>query len=191
MVSGTDRERAPSMDRIGRMTDLLKELTHYICWRADDPAKLGATKLNKALWFSDTIAYRVAGRSITNTTYVKRQFGPVPKRILVVLQELEVEGKIAIRHNQRFHYIQREFVALEPAAPSTFSAQETEIIDEVVAWVCNRHTATSISEFSHDVIWDSAAEGEEIPLYAVLGAAAGEITEVDREWASKVIASRT
>src|SRR5262249_6094520 len=172
------------------MTDLLKELTHYICWQVGDPSKLGVTKLNKALWFSDTIAYRVTGRSITNTPYVKRQFGPVPRRILPVLDELRAEGKIVIRERQRFGYAQREFIALQPATAAAFSEQECEIIDEVIAWVCNRDTAGSISELSHDTIWEAAEEGEEIPLYAVLGVAEGEVTDDDREWASKIIAAR-
>jgi hypothetical protein len=172
------------------MTDLLKELTHYICWRTDDPTKLGATKLNKALWFSDTIAYRMSGRSITGTPYVKRQFGPAPKRILSVLDDLAKEGKIAIRQRQRFNYLQREFVALTPASGTAFSEEDRDIIDQVVAWVCNEHTASSISELSHDGIWEAAEEGEEIPMFAVLGAAEGELTDTDRIWADSVIAGR-
>jgi hypothetical protein len=172
------------------MTDLLKELTHYVCWKVGDPAKLGATKLNKTLWFSDTIAYRLSGRSITGAAYVKRQFGPVPKRILPVLQELATEGKIAIRQRQHFSYPQREFVALQPAGRAAFSEDDRDIIDQVIAWVCNEHTAVSISELSHDRIWEAAEEGEELPIFAVLGAAEGEITDADKAWADSVIANR-
>lgn len=171
------------------MTDLLKELTHYICWKVEDPT-LGATKLNKALWFSDTIAYRVSGRSITSTEYVKRQFGPAPRRILPVLKDLESERKIAIRQRQRFSYMQKEFVALQPASGTAFSEEERDIIDQVVAWICNEHTASSISELSHDGIWEAAEEGEEIPMLAVLGASEGEITDADKAWADSVIAGR-
>lgn len=172
------------------MTDLLKELTHYVCWKVDDPAKLGATKLNKALWFSDTIAYRLSGRAITGSPYVKRPFGPVPKRILPVLSELQAEGKIAVRERPRFNYIQREFMALQAPSGAAFSEQERDIIDQVVAWVCNEHTASSISELSHDGIWEAAEEGEEIPMFAVLGAVEGEITDADKAWADSVIATR-
>jgi hypothetical protein len=171
------------------MADLLKELSHYICWRVEDPAKLGATKLNKALWFSDTIAYRLNGRSITNASYVKRQFGPVPRRILPVLDELHQEGKVVVRERRHFQYTLRELVALQPPADDMFSAQEVEIIDTVVAWICDNHTASSISELTHDSVWETANNGEEIPMYAVLGAMEGEITEEDKAWASRIIAA--
>ena len=173
------------------MTDLLKELTHYICWRTEDPAKLGATKLNKALWFSDTIAYRLNGRSITNAAYVKRQFGPVPRRILPVLNELHAEGKVVSRDRRRFQYTLRELIALQPPpASDIFSPQELEIINTVVTWICDDHTASSISELTHDCVWEAAQDGEEIPLSAVLGAIEGEITEEDKNWASNIIATR-
>lgn len=173
------------------MADLLKELTHYICWKAgDDPSSLGATKLNKALWFADSFAYRMNGRSITNSVYIKRQYGPVPKRVLHVLTDLHNEGKIIIRESPHYNYIKRDFVPLKAAAASVFSEQELWIIDHVIDWVCHEHTATSISELSHDSVWKAAEEGEEIPLYAVLGAFDGEITDEDKEWASQIIASR-
>lgn len=173
------------------MTDLLKELTHYICWKAgDDPSKLGATKLNKALWFSDSFAYRMSGRSITNSTYIKRQYGPVPKRILPVLNDLHREGKVLIRESPYYSYVKRDYIALTSATPSVFSEQELWIIDHVIDWVCQEHTASSISEFSHDNIWEAAEEGEEIPMYAALGAFDGEITEEDKEWASRIIAAQ-
>jgi hypothetical protein len=161
------------------MPDLLKELTHYICWKTADPSKLAATKLNKALWFADTIAYRANGRSITNTTYVKRQFGPVPRRILPVLDQLNSEGKVIVRERPYFNHTKRDFIAIQPATEAMFSEEERQIIDIVLSWICDEHTAASISELSHDSIWEAADEGEEIPLYAVLGASPGEITDKD------------
>jgi hypothetical protein len=71
-----------------------------------------------------------------------------------------------------------------------FSETEREIIDNVIAWVCDAHTATSISDLSHDAIWEAADEGEEIPLYAVLAATPGAITQADMDWADKIVASR-
>jgi hypothetical protein len=170
------------------MSTQLKELTHYICWKAEDTSTLGATKLNKALWFADTLAYRLSGRSITGAVYVKRQFGPVPRQILPVLRELEAEGAVHIRMSQHFNRMKRDFIALKPANPAVFSEQERAVIDDVIAWVCDQHTATSISDLSHDAIWEAAEEGEEIPYFAVLAAAPGAVTAADMEWANKIIA---
>ena len=127
------------------MADLLKELIHYICWKVADPSKLGATKLNKALWFADTIAYRANGRPMTNSAYVKRQFGPVPKRILPVLEQLRAEGKILIRERPYFNHTKRDFIALQPANETMFSEEERHIIDLVLSAICDEHTAVSIS----------------------------------------------
>lgn len=172
------------------MTAQLKELTHYICWKAEDSSTLGATKLNKALWFSDTLAYRLSGKSITGAAYVKRQYGPVPQRILPILRELEAEGALVIRESQHFNRIKRDFIALRPADPFAFSQEEREVIDDVVAWVCDHHTATSISDLSHDVIWDAAEIGEEIPYCAVLAATPGVVSEADMVWADDVISKK-
>jgi Protein of unknown function (DUF4065) len=76
-------------------TNRLATLAHYVIWRCD-PADLGAVKLYKILWFADLECYRRTGRTITGaSTYVKRQFGPVPKGIMQALKTLEHEGRIA------------------------------------------------------------------------------------------------
>lgn len=164
-----------------------KTLVHYVCDRCSDPAKLGATKLNKALWYSDTFAYRIAGKSVSGEAYVKRQFGPVPKNILRALQELEAEGALKIREVNFFGKKKREFISLKDADTGAFSDSEREIINEVVDQVCDGHTAVSISDLSHDAIWEAADLGEEIPLYAVLAAKAAPLTDGDYAWAEKVI----
>ena len=51
-------------------------LIHYIVWKCSDPTLLGATKLNKVLWYADAFAYMERGTPITGVTYVKRPFGP-------------------------------------------------------------------------------------------------------------------
>jgi hypothetical protein len=52
-------------------------LVHYICYKCDDPSQLGATKLNKILWYCDMFSYRWNSESMTGENYIKRQFGPV------------------------------------------------------------------------------------------------------------------
>ena len=172
------------------MTKISKfaHLVHYVCAKCDDPKKLGATKLNKILWYADTIAYRETGKTISGEkSYIKRQHGPVPKKILLVLEQLKENEKILQRNVGRL----KEFIPLQPADPSQFTRKEQEIIDSVIEIVCNDHTASSISELSHDMIWEAAKEGEEIPVYAVLAANPGIITKDDQKWADDIISSRT
>ena len=164
----------------------LKALVHYICWKAEDPSTLGAVKLNKALWVSDFSAYLNWGEPITGATYIKRQYGPVPGEVLSVLSELEQEGSISIRDKPFFGYEKREFFALTQPDISSFSAKEISLVDRAFHYVCEQHTAKSISDLSHDDIWELASIGEEIPYYTVFARPA-EITETDIEWAKMKI----
>jgi hypothetical protein len=147
---------------------------------------LGATKLNKIAWFADTLSYRLTGSSISGETYVKRQFGPVPKNVLSALESLKNDGKI-VQREPKASFQPREFVSLVAPDPSAFSDQERSLLDAVIHEVCHNHTATSISGLTHDQIWDAAIIGEEIPMWAVLAASPGELTVEDFDWATGVV----
>lgn len=168
---------------LGLNESKLKSLAHYICWKCQDPATLGAVKLNKVLWFADTTAFIMWGKPITEATYVKQQFGPVPSSIYAALHELVTERKLVIRDMPHFGKAKREFIALVSADISMFSPEEISLVDEVIHEICNNHTATSISEASHDRIWELAEIGETIPYQAVLASELGEITDADLAWA--------
>lgn len=163
--------------------DKFEALVHYICWRCQDPTRLGATKLNKILWFTDATAFVNWGEPITEAVYIKRQFGPVPRQILPTLTRLERDGKLAIRETSYLGVPKREFFTLKPADISGFTAEQISLADYVIDTICEDHTAASISELSHDAVWDLAEIGEEIPLYAVLAAKASEITQESIAWA--------
>lgn len=165
----------------------LKALVHYICYRCHDPSVLGATKLNKILWYSDIVAFMKNDKPITAETYVKQQFGPVPKHILGIIDDLEAERVIAVRDAEVFGYQKKEYVALKPADINQFTAEEISIVDWAIDTICHKHTAESISLASHDAIWEMAEIGEEIPLYAVWASELGEITPKDIDWAHKVL----
>jgi len=164
-------------------TSRFKKLVHYVCWQcADDPTKLGAVKLNKVLWLADLNSYYHLDKPITNARYVKRQYGPVPSRVVEVLRELELEGALVVRSVDHFGKRKKEFIVRHGADADFLSPEEKEIVDQVIAWVTERHTAISISNWSHDHIWQAAKDGEEIPHFTVF-ANPGEITDEDRTWA--------
>jgi hypothetical protein len=164
-----------------------KDLVHYICHIADRD-ELGATKLNKILWYSDIISYINRGESMTGSAYIKRQFGPVPKDILTALEELSAEGKMLIRDIPFFGNMKREYITLVEPDISRFDASEISLVANLTHDICHHYTAESISEATHDIIWKLADMEEEIPYFAVYGAQLGEITEEDIQWAKKSIA---
>lgn len=162
-----------------------KTLVHYVCEKADDPSVLGSVKLNKVLWYSDVINYMVTGKPITGETYVKRQHGPVPKHVVAAINELVKEGKIARGKVDHFGFIKHEYIALVESDKNAFTGAEISLVDEAFDHVCLNHTARSISQETHGVIWELAAMGEEIPYYTVFAAAVGEVDEDDMAWARK------
>lgn len=166
----------------------LDALVHYVCARCDTPSRLGATKLNKVLWYSDVFAYAQEGRSITGSAYVKRQFGPVPTTIMLARARLAASGAIVERMAMLHGYPQVQFIALRPADISGFTAAQVSLVDSVLEAICAADTASSVSNFSHDLVWESAEIGEEIPIAAAaFGGNFGEIDENDMAWARKEI----
>jgi hypothetical protein len=177
------RQSQPDLEKLGN-------LTHYICYQCHDPSVLGATKLNKVLWYSDLLAFLKLGHSITGERYIKRQFGPVPEHILGVVEELESKDALVVRDVEFFGKQKTEYVALTEPDISMFKPEEISIVDSIIDVVCHKHTATSISMASHDVIWKLAEIGEEIPMSAVLVSELGEVIEDDIKWAQKGLADR-
>jgi len=163
-----------------------KKLVHYICEQASG-LDFGSTKLNKCLWFSDTIAYLKLGRSITGERYVKRQFGPVAFDILPAQRELVDEGKIAVGAPDA-EYDNWDFMVQKKADASDFTQDEIGIIQQVIHFVCCEHTARSISTLTHDRVWKLAEVGEDIPYEAMFIARLGEIDEHDVSWAKRELA---
>jgi hypothetical protein len=171
--------------------DKLKTLVHYICHKCPNPSKLGATKLNKILWFADSIAYKQTGRSISDCEYKKMPRGPVPKSINSVLDELQSSGKLSVEMHKVYSFSQKRFECLsEPEDMSMFSDDDLEFVDQLIAEICNGHTAESISEMSHGIVWNAAGMGEDIPLYAVLAEQEGHLNQDDIKWADNVIRQR-
>ena len=160
-----------------------KALVHYVCSRrCDASSTLGAVKLNKTLWLSDLSAFYRLGKPITGARYVKRKFGPVPTPILPVLQELESEGVLTVTQADHYGKRKTEYIVHVPATDDFLSPEEKQIVERMISFVCDEHTATSISELSHDHIWRAAEDGEEIPHFTVF-AQPGEITDDERVWA--------
>lgn len=166
-----------------------KSLVHYVCSKCADPSRLGATKLNKILWYAESLAFLNFGEPMTGARFVKRQFGPAPAAILPILDELVSEDALLVRDVSFYGFPKKEFISLKPPVlGDSFTADQISIIDAVIEAICNEHTAKSIVSLSHDDIWEMASIGEDLPLYTSL-AEQGEVTEEDVAWADEKIAA--
>jgi hypothetical protein len=169
-------------------SEKFKAMLHFIIDECGDAARLGAVRLNKICWYSEVFAFKQTGQSITRENYVKRQMGPVPSPVLGAIRELQAEGAIAVSERDFGNYRRRDFMSLRAADLSLLSDFEQMTIRSVTSAICSGHTATSISELTHDQIWEAAAEGEVIPLFATLGALPAEVDEDMQQWADGVVA---
>jgi len=145
-----------------------KALVQYICSMCqDNPARLGATKLNKVLWYVDTGNFLKTGMSLTGARYVKRQHGPVPAAIPAIIEELVAERKLYVRDVPFYEYDKKEYITLqEPDDIDTiFSASDIRDIDRIIDSVCDAHTAKSISLKTHNEPWHMAEIGEGLPIF--------------------------
>jgi hypothetical protein len=138
------------------------------------------------LWYAEREAFLSLGTPLSGARFVKRQHGPVPAAILPVLAELESERALVVRDFTSYGRAQREFISITEPDISGFRPEEISIINSVIYSICQFHTASSISEKSHDEVWELAAIGEELPLFTAFSVP-GEIDESDIEWATQEI----
>ncbi len=161
----------------------LKRLVLYIIWKTGSYPDFGATKLNKVLWFVDSRAYEKYQKSITGTTYIKKQHGPVPKEIEKAKQELKQQGVVESRKFSYFNKEVNKLVTFQCPNLSLFNYEEIGLVDWWIRYIAEEHTASSISEKSHDYAWDLAEMNEEIPLYAVFTPRIRHPKEDELTWA--------
>lgn len=148
--------------------DKFAALVLYIIWKTSHVAEFGSTKLNKVLWFAEARAFEAFGKTITGETFVRDQFGPRSKHLLPVLEELTSIGIVQPFEEQVVHFRAQRYRAVQPPDTSMFSSDELNLIDWWVAQIGDKHTATSISELSHDYGWEVAAMGADLPTFAYL-----------------------
>src|SRR5690348_12825297 len=134
-----------------------KRLVHYVIWRAGDQGGFGAVKLNKVLWFSDARIFMQRGKPITGAAYIREKWGPVPKPMMPIREELVREGAIKVWSDRHCDYPSTRFKAVRgPADLTIFGAEEIATVDWWIEHIDKDHTASSASEESHDYAWEIA-----------------------------------
>ena len=160
-----------------------KRLVHYVIWRANEAPGFGATKLNKVLWYSDAKAFMLHGAPITGAVYIREKYGPVPKAIMPVRQELERENRIRVLKGPYHNGEQLQFKSLIPPNTADFTGDELSTVNWWISHIDKEHTAASISDQSHDLVWELAEMGEEIPYHAIFATRTRPPNDEEWRWA--------
>jgi hypothetical protein len=146
--------------------DKLTAATHYLIARFS-PSQLGATKLNKVLWFADCEFFRRHGRTITGQSfYVRKPNGPCVDGFDRIIADLKTSGKIAEEQVQTYiGHPRREFRAHLPPEVDAFTAEEIDVLIEVGREIA-RLSAQEASDLSHDDLWTETLPNGRIPVAA-------------------------
>lgn len=168
----------------------MKELVLYLASKSEKDPRFSSTKLNKLLFYCDFAAYRSLGKPITGHNYQKLPFGPAPKAMLPILEQMKKDGECVEVEREHFGHRQRRVVAMRPPKVSVFSADELYLADRIVEdlW---ESSASEVSDLSHDFIgWKAAALNEVIPYETVfVGDPATPVSEEEIEFCRQLAAS--
>ena len=145
----------------------LKQLILYISAKLSSRQNFWETLLNKLLYFVDFDYYEWTGTLVTDESYVKLPFGPVPKVMQKVLGEMQKDGQIMVVPRTYFGKEQKNIVALVDAnvdflqslhaenliekpnyQPYSDLPHPKDLIETVLAKYGGRN-ADTISEWSH------------------------------------------
>lgn len=133
----------------------LRELVLYIARQCASHPLFGYTKLNKLLFFSDFIAYEQLGQPITGAEYMALEFGPGPRRLVPIREDMLIDGDITIEHSGA----QRRIVAQRSPDLEHFSPAECKLVDKVIK-ALEHQDADRVSELSHMFLGWKAAWAE-------------------------------
>lgn len=145
----------------------LKELILYVADKCVTERTFASTLLNKILFYADFVSYARYGESITRETYFRLPFGPAPKYLIPVRNDM-VAAKELVMISRFYHTKQQEVpVAVRPANIGSLSGRDIAIVDEVIDALRSRN-ATEVSRLSHQFPgFNAVREYEDIPYDTV------------------------
>ncbi len=144
-----------------------KEILLYILSKVGAKPNVGETVLYKLLYFIDFDYYEKFETQLIGAKYIKNHHGPTPVMFQKVVDQMKENNEIEEVKSKYFQYDQKKFLPLRKSNLADFSAQELEIINDVLRRLSDK-TAKELSEYSHnDIPWLTAEAGKAIDYEAV------------------------
>ena len=159
----------------------LKELILLLARASEADPNFGTVKLNKELFYSDFLAYRLFGKSITGHEYIALELGPGPKQKLRIIHEMQKSGDLAVRKHGAFGMVQDRAFALREPKLDKFSKEEIHLA-HTVADACHDKTGLQLSQLSHRFFGWRLAEYKEVIPYSVALVGKREPTLDEVKW---------
>jgi len=164
----------------------LAELILYLSKRSEGDVFFGAVKLNKLLFYIDFLAYLHLGKSVTGHKYRKLEHGPAPTKFVQIRRRLIQNKALAVQRMPVYGKEQQKHLALRQPNTALFGGEEIALAEQVLQG-CSTHSASEISDLSHQFIgWKLAKLGETIP-YSVALVGTREPSESEKSHARTLI----
>jgi len=161
-----------------------KAVVHYLCHHAG--SDFGRVKLHKALYFADMLHFIDHGSALTGVDYVKQQFGPTARYLKWALDELKSESKLRISKENYFGLPKYNFESVRDPDANELSREDRSLLDGILEFVRN-HSATALSELSHNEAWHAFEIGDVIPYETAYWLVPVEIDQDDLDWGEQVM----
>lgn len=147
----------------------------YICENAH--GRMTTTRLNKLLWLIDKTAFLRNAQTVTDWSYIRKRFGPVPKDNYDAFGVMADKSKlrITLEHGEGFETA--FYAALKKPDMTVFSEAEKNVMEDVMKNYVKVSTDMLV-ELSHDLVWATYEDGETIPFEAYLSVFPVELPSV-------------
>ncbi|MBI1258411.1 MAG: DUF4065 domain-containing protein [Chloroflexi bacterium] len=165
----------------------LRELILHITKASRFDEKFGKTKLVKILYFSDFTSFRLTGKPITGSKYVKLPSGPMPDDFNSLLAEMGAERDIHVDKQliPGYSHPQIRVVALREPNYKIFSAQDIAYVDDIIRSFWNS-SGTDTADLTHGEVFKLLNPLEAIPYEASI-ISYEEVTQEDIASAQELI----
>lgn len=139
-----------------------KQVLLYLLEKVGAKPNVGMTVLYKLLYFIDFDFYEKYEKQLMGLTYIKNTHGPTPREFIGVVKDMKGKGEIVEVQSKYFTHEQKKFLPNIQTDLSLLSAQELEMVDDVVRRYADK-TATKLSEMTHrDTPWKATENGKNI-----------------------------
>jgi len=144
-----------------------KEVLLYVLGKIGSKPNVGESVLCKLLYFIDFDYYEKYEEQLIGATYIKNRYGPTPKELIKIIDEMQAKKEIIKVENKYFQLTQRKYLPLRTPDLSKLKATELKLIDSVLEKLSDMN-ASRIKEYSHhDVPWLTTENGEIIDYESV------------------------
>lgn len=160
LAEHTDAEMRISIPQ--QNLEKFKQVLLYVLQEVGARPNVGMTVLYKLLYFIDFDFYEKYEKQLMGLTYIKNTHGPTPREFVKVVADMKEAQELVEVKSKYFTHEQKKFLPNKTPDLSQLSAQELEMIDDVLQRYADK-SASTLSDMSHrDTPWQATNDGENI-----------------------------